>query len=259
MNLAGNNFNDSLLPSEFGKFKSLNHLNLSYSSSSGQIPYEISQLSSLVSLDLSYNWQLIETPVWKRVVDNLTQLRELVLDYTNMSSIRPNSLMNLPSGLFSLPSLVKLSLIRNQLSGEIGEFKSNSLEYRDLSDNMLHGSIPRSISKLVNLTHLYLSSNNLSIMLESESFSKLQKLEMLDFSYNNLLVSINNNVTYTMPNLWRLNLSSCNTSVFPIFLRTATNLQSLDLSNNRIHGQVPRWLGMWGGIHYSFWIFLTTF
>ena len=80
-------------------------------------------------------------------------------------------------------------------------------------------------------------------MLESESFSKLQKLEVLDFSYNNLFVSINNNVTYTMPNLYILSLSSCNISEFPLFLRTATNLRYLYLSNNRIHGQVPRWLG----------------
>jgi Leucine-rich repeat (LRR) protein len=149
----------------------------------------------------------------------------------------------LPSWLFSLPSLVTLILGDNQLSGEIGEFKSNSLEYLYLSGNMLHGSIPRSISKLVNLTKLYLFSNNLSIMLESASFSKLQKLEVLDFSYNNLFVSINNNVTDTMPNLSSLSLSSCNISEFPLFLRTATNLQSLDLSNNSLHGQVPRWLG----------------
>ncbi|XP_023896500.2 receptor-like protein 33 [Quercus suber] len=71
-------------------------------------------------------------------------------------------------------------------------------------------------------------------------FSKLKNLQNLDFSNN--LVSINNNVTYTLPNLQQLNLSSCNISEFPIFLRVATNLQYLDLSNNNIYGQVPRWL-----------------
>ena len=71
--------------------------------------------------------------------------------------------------------------------------------------------------------------------------SKLKNLESLDFSNN--LVSINNNVTYTLPKLSRLNLSSCNISEFPIFLRIATTLQILDLSKNRIYGQVPRWLG----------------
>ena len=55
LNLADNWFNDSLIPSKFGNFKSLTHLNLSLSIFSGQIPFEISQLSSLVSLDLSEN------------------------------------------------------------------------------------------------------------------------------------------------------------------------------------------------------------
>nr|XP_023916829.1 receptor-like protein 9DC3 [Quercus suber] len=73
-------------------------------------------------------------------------------------------------------------------------------------------------------------------------FSKLKKLKLLDFSNNNL-VSINNNVTCALPNLQLLNLSSCNISEFPIFLRIATTLQILDLSKNRIYGQVPRWLG----------------
>ncbi|KAM3744315.1 hypothetical protein ACB098_06G043600 [Castanea mollissima] len=455
LNLAGNFFNYSLISSEFGNFKTLTHLNLSHSGFSGKIPYAISQLSSLVSLDLSNNEQLIiETPVWKRVVDNITLLRELLLDFTNMSSIRPNSLMNLssslttlslyycdlrgklennilclpsiqtldlgfnwylkgslpnsncnsssslkfldlsrtkfsgelpdsigslkslkhlnlgasnftgliptslgsltqmtvlilegnnfigsipasfgsltqmavlilsynnftgpipaslgnftqitildlscnsfkgllpfsllnlpnlsilflhnnqlvgplpshvsglnliqlflssnslngtlPSWLFSLPSLELLSLDDNEFIGEIGEFKYNSLVLLDLSCNKLQGSIPRSISRLVNLIQLYLSSNKLSIMLEFEMFSKLKNLQDLDLAHN--LLSINNNVivTYTLPNLQQLNLSSSNISEFPIFLKTATNLESLDLSNNRIYGQVPRWLG----------------
>ncbi|KAL0000912.1 hypothetical protein SO802_014693, partial [Lithocarpus litseifolius] len=428
LNLAGNDFYLSPISSEFGNFKTLTHLNLSHSAFSGKIPYEISQLSSLVSLDLSYNSPLIiETPVWKRVVDNLTLLRELLLDYTNMSSIRPNSLMNLssslttlslhycdlrgklennilclpsiqtldlgynfklegslpnsncnsssslkfldlsmisfsgelpdsisslkslkhlnlyycnftgsiptsigsltqmtvlflshnnftgpipaslgnftqityldlssnsfrgllplsllnlpnlstlslhnnqlvgplpshvsglnliglslssnslngtlPSWLFSLPSLEMLSLDDNEFIGEIGEFKYNSLFSLDLGYNKLQGSIPRSISRLVNLTYLYLSSNKLSIMLEFEMFSKLKNLQDLDFSHN--LLSIDN-VTFTLPNLRRLNLSSSNISEFPVFLKTATNLEFLDLSNNRIYGQVPRWLG----------------
>ncbi|XP_030964533.1 receptor-like protein 7 [Quercus lobata] len=403
LNLADNSFNHSLFPSEFGNFKSLTHLNLSYSAFSGQIPFEISQLSSLVSLDLSKNRLLIEAPVWKRVIGNLTQLRELLLDSTNMSSIRPNSLMNLssslttlslrycdlqgklennilclpsiqtldltgnlnlegsllksnwscislnflalsgrmfsreflnsignlkslqhlalpycnimgsiptwfgnltkltyldlssnsfsgllpsslfnltnlstldlwknqlvgprpshisglnlvdlhlslnflnvtlPSWLFSMPSLETLSLNDNQFVGEIGEFKYNSLKYLDLGYNKLHGFIPRSVSRLVNLTKLSLPSNNLSIILGSEMFSKLKNLETLDLSNNS--VSINNNAAYSLPNLQNLFLSYSNISEFPIFLGLTTNLQFLDLSNNQIYGRVPRWLG----------------
>ncbi|KAK4607861.1 hypothetical protein RGQ29_001610 [Quercus rubra] len=460
LNLAGNYFDRSLISPEFGRFQSLTHLNLSNSFFIGEIPYEISQLSSLVSLDLSDNWGLsIKTPVWKRVIGNLTQLRELLLDDTDMSSITPNSSMmnlssslstlslrqcnlqgtfdinifrlpciqtldlghnpdlegylpksnwssnslkllsleytnflgelpdcigslksleslflcscnftgaiptsignltqiidldlsnnsfsgllplsifdlpnlcflelynnqlvgplpnhvsgsnllidlylysnflngTLPSWLFSLTSLESLTLHHNQFIGEIGEFKyNNSLHFLDLSYNMLQGFIPSSISRLVNLTHLdlssnnlqgsipssisrlvnlitldlssnnlqgsipssisrlvnltylYLSSNNLSIMLDLEFFSNLNNLRFVNFSYNNLLVSINNNLTFTLPNLERLYLSSCNISEFPIFLKVATNLTILDLSNNRIHGQTPKWLGTVG-------------
>ena len=143
-----------------------------------------------------------------------------------------------------------LSLNGNQFIGEIGEFKSNSLEHLDLGYNKLQGSIPRSISRFVNLTYLSLSSNNLITMLELDMFSKLKNLDYLDLSNN--LLSINNNVTYTMPKLSSLNLSSCNISEFPIFLRTATTLQFLDLSKNRIYGQVPRWLGDVGRDSLSF-------
>ncbi|KAL4611754.1 hypothetical protein ACB092_08G148300 [Castanea dentata] len=410
LNLAANDFDFSLISSEFGRFQSLTHLNLSQSRFYGEIPYEISQLSSLVSLDLSFNSLSIKTPVWKRVIRNLSQLRELLLDATNMSSITPNSLMNLssslttlsleecylqgtfeinvfrlpclqnldlgynsnlegslpksigslkfleylnlrgcnftgaiptsienltqiikldlskngfsgllpssifdlpnlsflnlkrnqlvgplpnhvsglnllidlslssnflngtlPSWLFSLSSLVTLYLDHNQFIGEIGEFKyNNSLVILDLSYNMLQGSIPSSISRLVNLsylslssnnlqgfftssisrlvklTSLSLSSNNLSIMLDLEFLSNLNNLNVFNFSYNNLLVSINNNLTFTLPNLEILFLSSCNISEFPIFLKVATNLGYLDLSNNRIHGQIPEWLGAVG-------------
>ncbi|KAL4611712.1 hypothetical protein ACB092_08G145300 [Castanea dentata] len=453
LNLAGNDF-QSIISPEFGNFQSLTHLNLSLNCFYGEIPYEISQLSSLVSLDLSYKGDrgsynrghdpdrrsqlrlLIKTPVWKRVIGNLTQLRELLLDFTDMSSITPNSSMmnlssslttlslsrcnlqgtfeinvfrlpylqtldlgynsnlegslpksigslksleyldlsgcnftgaiptslgnltqmiylvlsynnfngllpssifdlpnisvldlennqlvgplpnhlsglnllinlslgsnflngTLPSWLFSLTSLVRLTLDHNQFIGEIGEFKyNNSLDHLDLSYNMLQGSIPSSISRLVNLptldlssnnlqgsipssisrlvnlttldlssnnlqgsvpssisrlvnlSYLSLSSNNLSIMLDLKMFSNLNNLNVFNFSYNNLLVSINNNLTFTLPNLIRLYLSSCNISEFPIFLKVATNLIDLDLSNNKIHGQTPKWLEAVGG------------
>ncbi len=156
-----------------------------------------------------------------------------------------NNLLNgtLPSWLFTLPSLVKLIMADNQFIGEIDEFKSNSLQIIVMGDNKLHGPLPRSISRLVNLTYLDLSLNNLSIMLELELFSKLINLQDLDFSYNNVSFNINNNITKILPMLQSLSLRSSNISDYPTFLRTTPNLLILDLSDNKICGQVPIWLG----------------
>ena len=68
-----------------------------------------------------------------------------------------------------------LEIANNQFIGEIGEFKSNSLEELDLGYNKLQGFIPKSISRLVNLISLSLLSNNLSITLDFEIFSKFKK------------------------------------------------------------------------------------
>ena len=156
-----------------------------------------------------------------------------------------NNLLNgtLPSWLFTLPSLVKLIMADNQFIGEIGEFKSNSLQIIVMGDNKLHGPLPRSISRLVNLTYLDLSLNNLSIMLELEIFSKLINLQDLDFSYNNVSFNINNNITKILPMLQSLSLRSSNISEFPTFLRTTPKLLILDLSDNKVCGQDPIWLG----------------
>ena len=82
LNLAYNEFYPSAISSKFGGFANMTDLNLRDSSFAGNFPSEISHLSKLVSLDLSYNFDMrIETPSLKRLVQNLTHLSELVLDY----------------------------------------------------------------------------------------------------------------------------------------------------------------------------------
>ncbi|KAK4580723.1 hypothetical protein RGQ29_024392 [Quercus rubra] len=236
LNLAGNDFNYSLILSEFGNFKSLTHLNLSSSTFSGKIPYEISHLSSLVSLDLSYNYGLlIETPVWK----NLTQLRELLLDWSNMSSFRPNSLMNLSSSFTTLslhgcnlqgklqnnflclPNIQTLDLGGNW-NLDLGSlpkcnWSSISLKFLDLSEIRFSGELLDSIGNMKSLKHLNLYYCNLIGSIPM-SLGNLTKLTTLDLSYNSFR------------------------GLLPWSLFNLPNLSSLYLDNNQLVGPLPNHL-----------------
>jgi Leucine-rich repeat (LRR) protein len=193
----------------FGGLTKVMYFCLSSNNFTGQIPSSLSKLEDLTYLDLANN---------------------------NFVGTFPNFVMN-------LTKLTHVDLNSNQLTGQIGEFQhTNSLEILSLYNNRLYGSIPKSISNLVSLNTLDISSNNLSGMVEFDMFSKLNQLGFLDLSYNNLSLSITNNLKYTFPTLQYLNLASCNLTKFPDFLRMSKVLQTLDLSNNRIYGQISDWM-----------------
>ncbi|XP_028114407.1 receptor-like protein Cf-9, partial [Camellia sinensis] len=153
LNLAFNHFNYSHIPSAFGHFASLTHLNLSYSSFSGSIPSKIRHLSKLVSLDLSSGRpQLrLEPHNFRMILKNLTQLQELVLSYVNISSVVPMSLTNM-----------------------------SSLTYLDLTFTGSHGKLPDSIFHLPNLQILFLGGNHdLTGNLPKVNWSSSSSLETL--------------------------------------------------------------------------------
>ncbi|XWS08150.1 hypothetical protein CRYUN_Cryun41cG0055600 [Craigia yunnanensis] len=103
LNLAFNYFNSSKMSSKFGEFASLVYLNLFGTYFAGQVPSQVSHLSKLVSLDLSWNDdQTLDKHTLEGLVHNLTEVRQLFLDGINMSSINPNVMMNLSSSLRSL-------------------------------------------------------------------------------------------------------------------------------------------------------------
>ena len=209
LNLAFNDFNYSHLSSLFGGFVSLTHLNLSYSDFEGDIPSQISHLSKLVSLDLSYNVLSLKEDTWKRLLQNATVLRVLVLDQTHMSSISIRTLNmssslvtlslgqtglrgNLTDGILCFPNLQHLDLSFNQdLKGQLPEVscRTTSLAFLDISNCGFQGSIPPSFSNLIHLTSLDLSDNNLNGSIPP-SFSNLTYLTSLDLSGNNLNGSV---------------------------------------------------------------------
>ncbi|PON94094.1 LRR domain containing protein, partial [Trema orientale] len=148
LDLSGNYFYGSEISSQFGRFPNMIHLDLSNSGFTGQVPLELSYLSNLVTLDLrSYYTSVVklETSSWKRIVANLTNLQELFLSGVNMSSVLPNSFMNLSTSLTTL-YLSEYFISENGLKGEFPEniFNLPNLQELDLSGNAdLNGSFPQ--------------------------------------------------------------------------------------------------------------------
>lgn len=99
LNMAFNDFNNSNIPVGLANLSMLKHLNLSQSSFSGQIPSQISELSNLVSLDLSFNIDSsyqrllkLKSPNFSSVLPNLTRIEKLHLSCIDMSSTVPSVL-----------------------------------------------------------------------------------------------------------------------------------------------------------------------
>ncbi|XP_022767791.1 receptor-like protein 12 [Durio zibethinus] len=157
---------------------------------------------------------------------------------------------------FRIPSLQKILLSQNQFSGHLrlGDLhgEASLLDTLDLSSNKLQGPLPGSVFELQGLKILSLASNNFSGIIPLSAIQNLRNIFSLDLSHNQL--SINANATNpslpSFPNVTKLNLASCNLMIFPDFLKNQYRLVYLDLSNNNIHGEIPKWIWEARGLHH---------
>ncbi|GLT25995.1 hypothetical protein SLA2020_010890 [Shorea laevis] len=230
------NFLQGQIPDVFEKMQKLTYLSFLSNSFGGEIPTSIFNLTDLTHLTLSSNKLVGPLP---HNISGLSFLHEFLMDNNFITGC-------VPSWLFSLPSLSHLDLQNNKLIGPIDhvEMPNLILQVVYLSNNEISGSIPSSFFDLVHLTRVDLSSNNLSGTITHDMLLKLVDLQDLDLS-NNILLSLSNNgtaVNYSfLPSLQSLKFSSCNIHKFPSFLRKAEKLQRLDISKNKISGQIHKW------------------
>ncbi|XP_030964405.1 receptor-like protein 35 [Quercus lobata] len=258
IDLSYNKFEGSI-PVSFGNLTKVTDIMLQYNNFSGQIPSSLSNLKYLNVIDLSYNKFEGSIPV---SLGKLTKVTEIMLQYNNFTGHIPSSLSNLKDLTFInfshnnfggfcgkipfLSNLTKLSTVDlsyNQLTSQMCEFQpNNSLQYLRLENNRLYGSLPSSISNLVNLIELNIASNDLSGIVEFDESTNLEELETLDVSNNSRFLGIKSNSNHTFPYLRTLSLSSCNITEFPKFLKSSKYLRHLDLSYNGIPNQIPKWM-----------------
>jgi Leucine-rich repeat (LRR) protein len=273
------NFSGSI-PSSLGNLTKLTSLDLAYNSFVGNIPHSLGNLTILTYLDLSYN-SFVGNVLPS--LGNLVQLSYLVISGNQLNGPIPFSLLNLPQlsrvdlhhnllsgemdfGLMNETRLNSLDLSNNNLTGRVifGPMNLTQLFVLKLAANKFHGQISNSFSNLKKLEFLDLSHNYLNNIVDFNEFVKLEYLTTLDISGNQLsLLAKETNANSTLHNFRVLGFSSCNLSEFPNFLRNQHVLEYLNLSHNKIHGQVPEW--MWNtststlGVLDLSYNFLTSF
>ncbi|KAL6504603.1 hypothetical protein OROHE_023361 [Orobanche hederae] len=228
--MGGNDIHGTI-PSSIGELKSLQLLNLSYTSLCGEIPSEIGLLKELRVLGLADNNLFGKIP---NSLGNLHLLTEVDLSKNSLVGSIPNTFGNLqnlismdmsnnklngslPIDIFNIPGLsLLLNLSRNHLTGplplEIGLLES--IAVIDISDNNLSENIPTAIRGCKSLEQLSLARNILSGPIPY-TLGSVRGLETLDLSSNQLSGSI------------------------PSELQNLQSLRLLNLSFNNLEGEIP--------------------
>ncbi|XP_045824809.1 receptor-like protein EIX1 isoform X1 [Trifolium pratense] len=189
---------------------------------------QYSNLSSLLTLDLSYNNLTSQIPNW---FFNLT--RDLA--YLDLSGNHIHG--EIPSSLLNLQNLRYLDLSFNKLQGSIPDEISQlpNIQHLGLYRNMLSGSnIPSTLENLSSLNYLSIGGNNFSGEISENTFSKLSNLDSLDLSSSNFVFQFD--LDWVPPfQLHELYLGNTNQGPnFPSWIYTQKSLQYLDLSSSGI-------------------------
>ncbi|KAF3434375.1 hypothetical protein FNV43_RR25478 [Rhamnella rubrinervis] len=219
---------------EFHERSTLLELRLGYTGFSGRLPSSIDKLDSLKVLSIS---DCNFSGAIPHSLGKLANITYLVLSANNFIGHIPSSFQN-------LTQLTSLFIADNKITGLIPSWLGNltKIDALDLSANKLEGPIPESVSKLINLEYLNLLGNNLSGFLEFDMFLNMKNLTDLQLDSNLTLVFEKTNTNATRSKFNYLGLASCNLIEFPNFLGYQNELEWLDLTGNKIYGQIPKWI-----------------
>uniref|UniRef100_A0A2N9FT33 Uncharacterized protein n=1 Tax=Fagus sylvatica TaxID=28930 RepID=A0A2N9FT33_FAGSY len=221
------------------KFPSLSDLHLSYCQLDNLNPsLGFINFTSLRVLDLSENHFNHEIPNW------FSNLSTTLLQLDLMSSSLKGEI---PESLGKLKHLEFLDLSSNSLNGPIPQSLGNLSEIQTLflAQNQLNGTIPQSLGLLTNLEQLDISNNFLIGPVDEEHFTKLSKLRSLDISHTPLFFNVNSNWVPPFQLQYAGMSSSKIGPKFPTWLQTQKSLRLLLISDSGISDKVPDWFWNW--------------
>ncbi|KAF5809176.1 putative leucine-rich repeat domain superfamily [Helianthus annuus] len=255
LSLSENIFDRWKLPDWFGKLNKITYLNLddvNLNQLKGSFPSSLLNSQNLESFYLNDNNVTVNFYPFL----SLKKLKYLNLNGNNITfpvmggrtnetqakfkylSLRSCDLKDFPELIRFQNQLEYLYLDNNKIEGVIPKWMWNiSKGTLDLSNNMLHGSIP-----VPPPTTKYFSlSNNMLTGEIPSTICELLSLKFLDFSFNNITGSIPPCLEKLSHSMVVLNLRS-NTlhGTIPNIFTNGSRLQMIDLSENKLQGHVPR-------------------
>ncbi|KAK7359171.1 hypothetical protein VNO77_01119 [Canavalia gladiata] len=199
------NYLNGTIPKEWGSTK-LTFISLFVNRLSGEIPKELGNIATLTYLNLEANQFSGLVPP---ELGSLFNLQTLILNSNKLSG-------NLPGTLGQLQNLTDFRINDNSFTGKIPSFIQNwkLLQRLEMLASGLEGPIPANISLLSNLSRLRISDINGP----SQGFPILR-------SMTGMIILI---------------LRNCNiTGELPSYFWTVKNLEMLDVSFNKLVGEIP--------------------
>ncbi|KNA09612.1 hypothetical protein SOVF_152030 [Spinacia oleracea] len=231
VDISSNQIHGKIEPAWFILGSNLTIFNASNNGLSGQIPSSICTISPLlITLDFSNNHFGGNIPAG---LGRCTRLQVFRAGFNVLTGL-------LPDDVYSLQSLVELSVPANHIRGTIGESMLNLTNLRviELYSNEFSGMIPLDVGRLSNLEELQLHINNFSGSVPA-SLMNCTKLVKLILRVNSLQGNIS---TLDFSRLVQLQILDLGNNKFtgnlPESLFSCKSLMAVRLATNHLTGQI---------------------